>query len=169
MLRATYQRCWQEVSDDCEDEKKILNNALIESFCVHARNLIEFFQDKQSMSTYADPNYKAFRVFDSTKISKIYKKLCAQITHLVYQGQQDRTILVSQKIDARDRYEILNILRTEITTFKAHVVTSYTSIAATIPVPPRPFDISVSMGPNATRTTTNFSESSTSISPPRGG
>jgi hypothetical protein len=160
MLVETYQRCWGEVSNDADDERKIINNALIESFCIHARNLIEFFQDNKFMTSYADSRYKAFDpVSVKDRISSIYKRLSAQISHLVFRGTQNRTIHTLQKIDARDRYEILDILRTEIIEFKRHLAPSYLHVAAIIPVPARASEIPVSMGPFATTTTSNFATS----------
>jgi hypothetical protein len=157
MLVETYRRCWAEASNDGNDERKIINNAMIESFCVHARNLIEFFQDRKFMTSYADPHYKAFdHVLGNDKISSIYKRLSAQISHLVYQGEQNRTIHTLQKIDARYRYEILDMLRAEIIEFKRHLAPSYLHVAAAIPVPARASEIPVSMGLFATTTTSNF-------------
>jgi hypothetical protein len=156
MLQETYQRCWEEVTNDADDERKILNNALIESFCIHARNLIEFFRDKKVRTTYADPTYRAFSLVQPNTMDTIYERLCAQITHLVYKGTHNRTTHALQKINAKDRYEILRILRSEIIEFKGKLVPSYARMAATIPEPPHPFDIPVGISPYATSTATTF-------------
>jgi hypothetical protein len=109
------------------------------------------------MTSYADPHYKAFdHVSGKDKINSIYKKLSARISHLVFRGTQNRIIHTLQKIDARDRYEILDILRAEIIEFKRHLAPSYLHVAAIIPVPARASEIPVSMGPFATTTTSNF-------------
>jgi hypothetical protein len=166
MLQETYRRCWEEVSDDAEDEKKILNNALIESFCVHARNLIEFFQDKKFRVTYANSQYLPFSQVSPNTMNAIYGRLCAQITHLVHSGTQNRTIDALQKINAKDRYEILGILRGEIIQFKGKLVPSYAQMAAAIPEPLHPFNIPVAQSPYATTTTTNFTSAGGYFPPP---
>ena len=154
MMQETYRLCWEEVNNDASDQEKIINNALIESFCVHARNLIEFFQDKTFMRIYKNTSYDAFP--DKNKLSAIYQRLCAQISHLVFKGKQHRTINAAQKIDAKDRYEILYIVGTEIAEFKKHLLPTYAHFADTIPIPPHPFAVPKGMGPSATTTTTHF-------------
>src|SRR5262245_16938817 len=158
MLVETYRRCWGEVANDADDDKKIVNNALIESFCVHARNLIEFFRNNKFTTAYA-ASYKPFKRFAGTdQISTIYDRLCGQISHLVHEKKGiRRTIHGSEKITAWDRYEILDILRAEIVEFRAHLATGeYAHVAAVIPVPRSAFDIPPRNDPDATTTTESF-------------
>jgi hypothetical protein len=45
MLRGTYQRIFRPLVPALED--RIANNAAIESFAIHARNLLEFFSNSR--------------------------------------------------------------------------------------------------------------------------
>jgi hypothetical protein len=109
MLRETYQRCPKEETTITDD---IIKNALIESFCVHARNLIELFEGKDAKynKKYSDSNYQPFSTVHEDIIRNIENRLNGQISHLVYRGRDGRTIETSEKINDKDRAEIFNIL-----------------------------------------------------------
>jgi len=94
-------------------------NALIEAFCIHARNLHEFFQgsraDTLKANTFADSRYKP-RPNDQerkTLISKINK----QISHLTEQ----RTSVVEEKISSADRAKLYSILIAEADNLTRHL------------------------------------------------
>src|SRR6266478_3100960 len=128
MLRDTYQRCPKEgtiINDD------IIRNALIESFCVHARNLIEFFEgEKNESRKYSESAYHPFStVMSDIRIGVIKKRLNAQITHLIYHGTHKRTINDSEKINDKDRADIYTIVARENTIFKTHLAQGYKHIA----------------------------------------
>jgi hypothetical protein len=152
MLQESYHRCWRAVTDDADNNEKIINNALIEAFCVHARNLIGFFKDEKFMSC-CTTNYRAFTSMPKGKIKCIEDRLNMQISHLVYKGKNKRSILDMDKVNGKDRYEILEILRSEIIEFKEKLSKRYAYLSDSIPVPPHPFNTPVSSGPNATTTT----------------
>lgn len=94
----------------------VTKNALIESFCVHARNLIEFYRgsgrkDYIKAKDFTDSSYKArFVPANTGEIgNKLYAKLNQQVAHLA----QDRSADPSKKIGAADREIIFEALRKE--------------------------------------------------------
>jgi len=65
----------------------VITNALIESFCIHARNLIEFYRNKKgylNAKDFAGGTYKAkFVAPTSGEIgTKLHAKLNQQVAHL---------------------------------------------------------------------------------------
>ena len=115
MLRETHKRF---SLDDV-----VLNNALIESFCLHARNLIEFL-DKKSQN-YTTKNYRPFNhVKNRKEITTINRRINVQISHVIYEG---RTVKESEKINVDERAKILAILNEEISQFVVHLVEPYAS------------------------------------------
>jgi hypothetical protein len=71
-------------------------NVLIESFCLHARNLFEFLTRKDGGGkNYAFakayvPNFQAFREpHAAADRDDLYDKICAQITHLSFNRVRD--------------------------------------------------------------------------------
>jgi hypothetical protein len=101
---------------------------LIESFCVHARNLIEFFQENHRR--YTDGSYQPFSTAKQ-ELDTVVLRLNNQISHL----KIGRTIVTSDKIDIKERAKILNMLSREIAQFKAHLTGGYKNVD--IPVPPQ--------------------------------
>jgi len=104
-----------------DDEKRILTNALIESFCVHARNLYEFFnkqtqtqRKKGGMPKYADGKYQLLNKYDDMR-----GELNIQITHLIYEGRKTSP---SDKIGDAMRFKMLDQLRNELENFRKHLV-----------------------------------------------
>jgi hypothetical protein len=80
-----------------------IRNALIESFCIHARSLIDFYNNKQAVhaKSFADGAYTPFVGKPIRKI--LIQKLNTQIAHMSFQ----RTIITAEKIGAGDRLELL--------------------------------------------------------------
>ena len=66
----------------------------LESFCLHARNLIEMFTRKRGeeyvLVTDYIPSYAAFQN-RGTEMSDLYKRICEQISHLTYNRKKDPT------------------------------------------------------------------------------
>ena len=62
------------------NDNRIQQNALIESFCLHARNLIEFFCDKEKGQQYTE-QYTPF-AGKKTRIGKLNRLINQQISHL---------------------------------------------------------------------------------------
>jgi hypothetical protein len=131
---------------------KVLNNALIESFCVHARNLIEFFQKPRGAGRYVRPGYKAF---DNVDISPDIKRLNNQISHLL----DGRTADNSGKIDGRERARLYELIAHEIRTFKGTLKDEYSSIEI-----PELLPLTVSITSTTTTSSAPMSTSSISFS-----
>jgi hypothetical protein len=109
----------------------VINNAIIESFCVHARNLFEFFLEEAPQ--YAQ-NYQPFYHISTSKHKRIRTKLNVQISHVKYQGRATND---ADKIHEHDRAEMINILSDEIKEFKTHLKPQYSDIAVKIRNLPR--------------------------------
>jgi hypothetical protein len=100
----------------------VIKNAIIESFCVHARNLFEFFAEEAPQ--YAQ-NYRPFCHISTSKRKDILAKLNVQISHVKYQGRATND---ADKIDEHDRAEMINILSEEIKEFKTHLKPQYSDV-----------------------------------------
>jgi hypothetical protein len=98
-------------------------NALIESFCIHVRNLIQFFDENYPQggedvcAQHFTDNYTSTLKIDRRLIGK----LNAQITHLSY----NRAATDADKIDPGDRRDLLNAINDEISHFVAHLKQRY--------------------------------------------
>ena len=101
-------------------------NALIESFCLHARSLIEFFSGN---TTPAD-NMAAAKHFaktgyepcDEESPNKTLKgKLNAQIAHPSY----SRTSKDSEKLSAENRATLMTFIETELARFSKEIKETY--------------------------------------------
>jgi hypothetical protein len=141
MLWGTYQRFIENYPRD-----QVIRNALIESFCLHARNLIEFLQTKHRK--YAHRSYQPFAAVPKNKIDTITDRLNNQISHL----RLGRTIERSEKIDIKEREEILQLLSGEISQFKANLTSGYKNVDAP-DLPPVP--LRETLFPAGTITTTS--------------
>jgi hypothetical protein len=101
-------------------------NALIESFCVHARNLIEFYIATNSLTdeTVAAQHFtKDYKAFPNKLPRRIIGKLNSQITHLSYNREDDS----GRKIGHEDRKVIMALLETEMERFATHLNEPYRS------------------------------------------
>jgi hypothetical protein len=104
-------------------------NCLIECFCVHARNLIDFFDDdkkdndKDAVARHF-VNRVSYQPFAGSspkhpggRYGELYAKLNKQITHITY----DRTgIGDADKIGDQDRKQIRRLIEKEIDNFRHH-------------------------------------------------
>jgi len=112
-------------------------NSLIECFCVHARNLIDFFygDKKDGHNTVVARHFTdraSYRNFDGSfgknrgPLYDLYVKLNKQITHITY----DRTgITDADKIGTQDRKDIRDLLEKEIDNFRDALKSVYTKYA----------------------------------------
>jgi hypothetical protein len=116
MLITTFARLEQGGTGD-----QILNNALIESFCIHARGLIDFFNGAKGspVQSFVDGNYVAFP--RGQPRGDLIKKINTQIAHLT----SDRRS--RDKIDVADRRELLVVLRAEVQNFSRHLKPEFSS------------------------------------------
>ncbi len=132
-----------------EISNPVVGNALIESFCCHARILIEFFDKERGADHYTTVPYKR-----SDKYKKLNRKINNQISHVVDEGRSDET---EAKIGSADRKALIDLLGVDVATFKqnlrpphdqwrklADVISSSSPSVATIPTPIAPYGASSS-------------------------
>ena len=97
------------------------SNALIESFCVHARNLNEFFleysnrPDTLKASSFTDDGYKLPR--RTKKRRALFIKIDKQIAHLTKQ----RTAMARRKIGDPQRELMFAFLYDDLRNFDRHL------------------------------------------------
>jgi hypothetical protein len=101
-----------EETNKTRHDDEVIKNALIESFCLHARNLFEFFFEEAPQYTR---NHRPFSHITTSKRKGILKKLNVHVTHVKSQGRATND---ADKINDRERAEMLNILSDEIKEFK---------------------------------------------------
>jgi hypothetical protein len=96
-------------------------NALIESFCVHARILNDFLLGKKNNVPAKSVTYD-YKPFASGKIDKkLTDKIGAQIVHL----GRDRTSDPASKIGGADRLLQLRSIAAELVMFRQHLRPEY--------------------------------------------
>jgi hypothetical protein len=98
-----------------------VEDALIVSFCTHARNLLEFFFRAPNRSyalatDYATASYKRLDP-KRADVKRLYGQLCAQINHLTY----DRTDVDSKKIGSSERKELVDIIYNDAVRLEKHL------------------------------------------------
>jgi hypothetical protein len=96
-------------------DTQIKQNAFMESFCIHARNLIEFFRGDGRQ--YVETSYTPFATAKS-RIDKLNQILNQQIAHL---DIKKRVVNDDEKISNETRYELLKILAKESIEFREHL------------------------------------------------
>jgi hypothetical protein len=108
MLRETYVKLNSPPAD------VVLRNALIESFCIHARQLLEFFDNKQGKHAkdFTGGNYAAAHLSGLTKSER--DKLNTQVAHVTAM----RTIDSAEKIGHALRAKFLTALEREAQHFE---------------------------------------------------
>lgn len=114
MLQATHKRLLGVLSD------QVVANALIESFCIHARQLIEFFENKQGCRAkeFTGGTYQAMNL---SNLETQRHKLNTQIAHLTAR----RTADSRGKIDCVEREKLLIALMCEARNFRNKLVPPY--------------------------------------------
>lgn len=157
MLEQTLRRLAAGQSDT------VITNALIESFCIHARAIIEFLQDPagDKARLYVLPGQ--YRPFSSEpKAVNTYKtRLNKQIAHLDKDG---RHIVDSGKIDGAERMAIYELLRSEYPRFLACLRPEFASKA-----PKAPSALSISVLPSSPGATNQIATVSSAAGGTRAG
>ena len=118
MLEETYHK----FLNDALTSDVVIKNSLIESFCVHARNIIELLERGRK---YTKRGYQAFSTVKN--IGEIKDRLSSQISHLEHRRVAATDI--SNRINLQERVKILNILSAELSQFKANLSRDYEHIA----------------------------------------
>ncbi|WP_299817001.1 hypothetical protein [uncultured Roseibium sp.] len=95
-------------------DSQIVINVLIESFCIHARNIIEFLKNHGACDVdprwFTGENYKVDRNFLKKSLGD---RVNAQIAHLSH----NRTTDSKKKIDAKDRKELSDAVELQLSRF----------------------------------------------------
>ena len=104
---------------DFKDQKTA--NALIDSFCVRARNLNEFFLEENNRadtlkaSDFATDDYVVPKASNERKV--LFKKINKQISHLT----NERTSEQEDKIGDPDREQMYGMLYVDLKNFSEHL------------------------------------------------
>jgi len=101
-------------------DNQITQNALIEAFCLHARNLIEFYKTQK----YTENSYVPF-YNKTTRIGSLNQRINNQISHL---DLNQRTVDDAKKISHKEPSELLTILSEETVEFRKHLKPAYTGM-----------------------------------------
>jgi hypothetical protein len=101
-------------------DDQVIRNALIESFCIHARNLNEFLlengrPDTLKATSFADDNYQPPLVTEVRQA--LFSKINKQISHLT----EDRTSSAEDKIGDLQREQMYSVLFDELQRFSQHL------------------------------------------------
>ena len=119
MLRDTFERLQHGPLE------QQLANALIESFALHARNLIDFFCDTPSERKAIAARHftTGYTPFEGRRIksSDEYAKINDQVAHLGY----GRTTDAKRKFNLADRRTVAGWIETEIPVFLRHLLPNY--------------------------------------------
>lgn len=88
-------------------------NVHIEAFCLHVRNLLEFFESdkKYSVGAFVAPGWKRFDGVTSRQLSRMRSLLNNQISHLAV---DQRTADPVKKIGHAERQAMLVMIETEL-------------------------------------------------------
>jgi hypothetical protein len=117
MLRHSYRRLQSPLHDQADV------NAFIECFCVHARNLLDFFWDaKPKQKKHAVARHfiaGCYHPFErvSPKTNGLYGKLNDQIAHITY----GRTDVMEEKIGPVERAYLKDLVEKQIENFSRHI------------------------------------------------
>jgi hypothetical protein len=148
MLQRTYEALLGQITGSGQ-LKRITTNALIESFCIHARSLIEFFSNKQGAHARDFTMTGKYKASSISKIrSQTIQKLNTHVAHLTY----DRTTETSKKIGVAERRELLVAIVEEAVSFKEQMKPGYRSLFSWSP--PQLDRVPVSRGQTATNSIT---------------
>lgn len=124
MLRSTH---------ECLRSRKwdwAVQNALIESFWVHARNLLEFFGKQKNahpVTSFCGTSYVPLKF---SSVRPLYRKICEQISHL----KSGRTHDAEAKLDVLNS-GVREFLENEIEKFRFHLNRECENL---IPARPKP-------------------------------
>jgi hypothetical protein len=109
-----------------EADVEHVDDALIVSFCTHARNVLEFLwrTDPKGWGyalaiNYANNKYRPPEL--RGRLEALYRQLCRQINHLTM-GRTDES---SEKMQAKERDELVGIIHDEIERLVKHLRSGY--------------------------------------------
>lgn len=107
-----------------------LRNAIIESFCVHARNIVDFFDEKSSSPGQAKSDYVGAKHFCNPDYepwtkgrpsNDLYGRLNRQVSHLTF----DRTSKNEEKLGGKELGELFRLIEQELQIFGKYLRDPY--------------------------------------------
>jgi hypothetical protein len=106
-------------------DRKMIDDALIVAFCIHAKNLMEFLSDRPKKNyavavEFAADGYKPWKIKRSRE-GRLKGKLNSQISHLTYARTEDP----NEKIGPQDRKELVKRIYDELVRWSNHLKPSY--------------------------------------------
>lgn len=114
MLSGTYQRLKKPIEDH------VVGNSLIESFCLHARSLLDFFNNEQGLhaSEFTSEKFSALNPEALGIPNSVCRKLNTQIAHLTKKRVAD----AKEKIGPEHREQLFQGLTKAIHSFEEHLL-----------------------------------------------
>jgi len=103
-----------------EDGDQPTKNAMIEAFCIHARNLNEFFLENGRDDTLRASGFttSAYKPPDNDQVRRsIFAKINKQISHLT----EARTTVANEKIGDLEREQMYCFLFDDLRRFSEHL------------------------------------------------
>jgi hypothetical protein len=167
MLRSTYRQVQIAAKNQASEtlEQRVHRFSFIESFCIHARSLIDFFENHQTHPT--DVSAANFTIGFATNLDRSkepLKTLRAKLNKQIFHLTTDRTILTADKFDGGvDGRAILNLIEPEIVRFTSCLASDFKTFRCTTDAILFP----VGYLPQRTSTAT-VTTSVTSVNPPSG-
>ncbi len=138
MLRESFRR-WvqfaQTIKGPLTPDQAFTRNSLIETFCVHARALLDFFSDRRTDQTDAiasDFTNGYVATFDPTKepIKSVRTKLNKQLFHLT----RNRTVIGADKFNMyTDGTLVLQTIEPAIQEFASHLTPDFRGFRCNTP------------------------------------
>jgi hypothetical protein len=109
MARETYRASLADQPD------QIIRNALVESWAIHARNLVEFFAGSHQAARVSTFVRSQYQPLNNPAVESLQSRISDQITHLTL----DQPARPGKEI--RPDFEVMRLLEAEITRFLSNV------------------------------------------------
>jgi hypothetical protein len=112
-----------------EPHRDTVRDALIVGFCIHAKNLMEFFAGKPEplhacAKDFANGEYQPLRVAHRSRLHELKGMLNNQLSHLSYERANDP----QEKIDIQERKDFLDVIHAELVRWKAALQSGYAAL-----------------------------------------
>jgi hypothetical protein len=109
-----------------EPTRETIDDALIVGFCIHAKNLVEFFEQKPhkhyaAAADYTDQGYQPWEIAHGTVAHELKGKLNNQLSHLSY----ERTEEPNEKIGVNERKQLLDMIHDQLVRWIGHLKPEY--------------------------------------------
>jgi hypothetical protein len=124
MLRDTHERLISGKFGP--DTDRVVRNALIESFCIHARGLIEFFTSKPGGAEKFTKDFDYLDVRKGGVVKMRKSRLNIQVAHLLF---DNRAVNAAGKINDGERFELLRIIAPKTVEFQRRLKSEFSGIS----------------------------------------